>query len=251
MALVYEQCGNCGRRGAYVVAARGVVRCKYCTASEECKRLHPSNLGAVAAKLHAVEDSPRRNGRVSSNRTTTRRAAGVGIAGGVMSMDLATMSVLAGGATRHRTSYPTAKAGPAAPPRPKDRQLTAVVVDDDDTVRAIIAATLERGGMSVTEISSGEEACAAIVAEPPDIVILDLFMPGMDGLEVLVELRRRCDIGIIVVSGRSSEGDKVVARQLGADDFVAKPFAPGDLMARVEAVIAARSAGAATASSTG
>lgn len=170
------------------------------------------------------------------------------IAGGVMTMDKATISVLAAGAQRHASSYPAAKRAAEAKPAPvlpspsADRELTAVVIDDDDIVRAMIAASLRRGGFAVTQASDGEEGSAAVLADPPDIVVLDLCMPGMDGLEVLVELRRRCDIGIIVLSGRSNEGDRVVAVQLGADDYMSKPFAPAELLARAGAVIAARNA---------
>lgn len=248
MALVYEQCGNCRRRGAYAVADRGVVRCKYCTASEECKRLHPSSLGAVAAGLRAVDGTARSGGRTSSARSRATAAGGgeARIAGGVMTMDMATISVLAAGAARHASSYPAVRASAAAqaapdlPSPPEDRGLTAVVVDDDETVRAMIAACLRRGGLTVAGASNGKDGCAAVLADPPDIVVLDLCMPGMDGLEVLVELRRRCDIGIIVVSGRSNEGDRVIAKQLGADDYLSKPFSPAELLARVGAVIAGR-----------
>lgn len=250
MALIYEQCGNCRRRGAYAVADRGIVRCKYCTASEECKSLHPSGLGAVAARLRGVDDRRSSGGRASSTKARARLASRgeARIAGGVMTMDRATISVLAAGAARHASSYPTAKPAaaamsvPALPSPSGDRDLTAMVVDDDWTVRAMIAASLRQGGLTVAEASNGEEGCAAILADPPDIVVLDLCMPGMDGLEVLVELRRRCDIGIIVLSGRSNEGDRVVALQLGADDYMSKPFAPADLLARVEAVIESRNA---------
>lgn len=241
--MVYEKCGNCRRRGAYAVADRGVVRCKYCTASEECKRLHPSGLGAVAAGLHAVDGKVRRRGRLSSGDADQGTRDGNRIAGGVMSMDMATISVLASGGARHRPTYPTASSTPDVAPHAERGELKAVVVDDDAMVRTLVAATLKRAGMTVTQASSGEEGCASILADRPDIAVLDLSMPGMDGLEVLVELRRRCDVGIIVLSGRSNEGDRVVALKLGADDYMAKPFAPADLMARAEAVIAARSAG--------
>lgn len=250
MVLVYEECGNCRRKGAYVVADRGVVRCKYCTASEEYQRFHPSNLGTVAAGLHAVGDTAR-GGRRRSSRSPLPPAQGrTRIGGGVMSMDMATIGVLASGANRRRKSYPAAKSFPLVAPCPQPRDLRAVVVDDDPFVRGLVAVILRRGGMTVTQAGSGEDGCAAILADPPDIAVLDLSMPGMDGLEVLVELKRRCDTGIVVLSGRSGEGDRVVARELGADDYVVKPFAPADLMSRVVAVIAGRGAREA-ASSTG
>lgn len=248
MALVYEECGNCRRKGAYVVTGRGVVRCKYCTASEECRRLHPANLNVVAAGLQAVDRSARGGRRRSSRSQLQPAQVGTRIGSGVMSMDMATISVLAGGADRHGESYPAAKSVPLVAPGAQRRDLRAVVVDDDPVLRSLVAATLKRGGMTVSQAGSGEEGCATIIANPPDITVLDLSMPGMDGLEVLVELKRRCDTGIIVLSGRSSEGDLVVARELGADDYVAKPFTPADLMARVEAVIAARAPERATSS---
>lgn len=241
MALVYEVCGNCRRKGAYVVADRDVVRCKYCAASEECQSLHPSKLGAVAAGLHAVDDTVREVRRGSNRNPVAPAQDETRVGSGVMSMDSATISMLAGGATRHRSSYPSGKSASTWLPRVESPALTAVVVDDDPVVRALVATTLRRGGMTVTQAGSGEEGCAAILAHPPDIAVLDLSMPGMDGLQVLVELRRRCDTGIIVLSGRSGEGDRLVARELGADDYMAKPFVPADLMSRVETVIASRS----------
>lgn len=160
--------------------------------------------------------------------------------GAVLSMDLATISVLAAGRARTHSPGHTAQPAPEAANPAAPRGPVALVVDDDPLMRAMITATLERGGITVVQASSGEQACAAAAANPPDIALVDLSMPGMDGLEVVVELRRRGDMGIIVVSGRSNEGDRVVALELGADDYLAKPFAPAELTARVRAVLARR-----------
>ncbi len=240
MELAYERCGNCERRGAYIVAGRGVVRCKYCAAADECRSLHPSNLAAAAAGLRAGDTSARGRHRTAAAGVSPFSDAEVRMEGAVLSMDLATIGVLAGGRAKRHSPAHTAQPAPVVAKPASPGGPVALVVDDDPLMRALITATLERGGITVVKASNGEEACAAAAAKLPDIVLVDLSMPGMDGLEVVLELRRRGDMGIIVVSGRSNEGDRVVALELGADDYLAKPFAPAELTARVRVVLARR-----------
>lgn len=152
-------------------------------------------------------------------------------------MDLATIRALATGAAKARSAEAPGPSTPLVASTATGRKPRAVVIDDDQVVRLLITAILERAGISVTQASSGDDGCAAILADPPDIALVDLNMPGMDGLEVVVDLRGRYDMGLLVVSGRSNEGDRVIALEMGADDYVSKPFTPAVLAARVRSVL--------------
>jgi DNA-binding response OmpR family regulator len=112
-----------------------------------------------------------------------------------------------------------------------------LLVEDDPALLAILRAAAEYGGFTNRTASTGEEAIAALEAGGLDAVLLDLGLPDYDGRELLVALRRISDIPIIVVSGRGTERDKIEALDLGADDFVPKPFLPGELLARVRAAL--------------
>jgi DNA-binding response OmpR family regulator len=108
-----------------------------------------------------------------------------------------------------------------------------LLVEDDDSIAEPLVAGLEREGFGVTRASTGAEALAA---EPGDLVLLDLRLPDVDGFTVCRELRRRSDVPIIVVSARGEEVDRVVGLELGADDYVVKPFGLRELVARIRAV---------------
>lgn len=235
MDFVYERCGNCHRKGAYTVADRGVVRCKYCAVSDEGYHHQRSNLVTAAAALQ-VRDRERSAATASTAPATSPET--VNLEGGVLPMDLGTIRALATGAAKARSEESPGPSTPLVSSSATGRQPRAVVIDDDELVRLLITAILERAGIAVTQASSGDEGCAAIIADPPDIALVDLNMPGMDGLEVLVELRGRYNMGLVVVSGRSNEGDRVIALELGADDYVSKPFTPAVLAARVRGVLA-------------
>lgn len=112
-----------------------------------------------------------------------------------------------------------------------------LVVDDEPQILRVMRTSLPARGFDVRTASSGEEALAEIRKEAPDVVILDLMMPGMSGLEVCRRLREFSKVPIVVLSARGSEGDKVLALDLGADDYVTKPFGMEELMARVRAVL--------------
>jgi len=128
-----------------------------------------------------------------------------------------------------------------------------LVVDDDERARTVVTWQLEADGFEVKEASDGAGALAAIGKHCPDLVVLDLSMPGVGGLDVLRRLRQNDDrkagtpLPVIVLSGRSGETDRIVGLDLGADDYLVKPFSPGELAARVRSVL--RRAGGAAAGS--
>ena len=114
---------------------------------------------------------------------------------------------------------------------------TVLVVDDELKITRLVRDYLERAGMAVLTASDGPGALAAVRSAKPDLVILDLGLPGMSGLDVTTHLRRSSTIPIIVLTARSEETDRVVGLELGADDYVVKPFSPKELVARVRAVL--------------
>lgn len=111
------------------------------------------------------------------------------------------------------------------------------VVDHDLEMRRLIADTLEEDGYRVTALADGEALLAMLPERPPDLVILALSLPGIQGLEVLRRLQDRGRIPTIVVSSKGSETDRIVGLEMGADDYLAKPFSPRELVARTHAVL--------------
>lgn len=109
-----------------------------------------------------------------------------------------------------------------------------LIVEDDDAIAKPLAEGLRREGFEVTRVATGEEALEASV---PDLVLLDLRLPGVDGTEVCRRLRARSDVPIIVVTAKGEEVDRVVLLELGADDYIVKPFGFRELLARVRAVM--------------
>src|SRR3984885_12920982 len=114
---------------------------------------------------------------------------------------------------------------------------TILVVDDEPQLRRAMKATLTDLGYSVMEAKTGEEALSLLRQEPADLVLLDLNMPGIGGLETCRALREHSDTPIIILSVRNTERDKVQALDAGADDFVTKPFGIQELLARIRAAI--------------
>jgi DNA-binding response OmpR family regulator len=112
-----------------------------------------------------------------------------------------------------------------------------LVVDDDPTVSEVVARYLERDGYVVETLADGRTALDRALAEPPDLVVLDLMLPGIDGLEVCRRLRALAPVPIVILTARSQESDRIVGLELGADDYVAKPFSAKELVARVRAVL--------------
>ena len=115
-----------------------------------------------------------------------------------------------------------------------------LVVDDEPDITALVAYHLARAGFQVKTAGTGPEALETVAAEPPDLVVLDLMLPGRSGLEVLAELRRReetRDVGVILLTARREESDRVKGLAEGADDYLTKPFSPDELVLRVKAVL--------------
>jgi DNA-binding response OmpR family regulator len=118
-----------------------------------------------------------------------------------------------------------------------------LVVDDEDRIRGIVRGYLESDGFVVAEARDGDAALAAARDWKPDLVVLDVMMPGTDGLEVLRRLRTVSEVPVILLTARSEEVDTLVGLSVGADDYVTKPFRPRELVARIKAVLR-RGAGA-------
>lgn len=112
-----------------------------------------------------------------------------------------------------------------------------LVVDDEPHIRAVLRGYLEADGFSVTEAGDGEAALASVRADAPDLVLLDIMLPGIDGLEVLRRLRGFSEAFVILVTARTEEVDKLIGLGVGADDYVTKPFSPREVIARVKAVL--------------
>lgn len=112
-----------------------------------------------------------------------------------------------------------------------------LVVDDEKRIREVVEYALVKAGYRVTTVEDGEQCLAAANADPPDLVVLDVMLPGRDGLEVCRRLRAESSTPILFLSARSDEVDKIVGLELGGDDYLSKPFSPRELVARVRAVL--------------
>ena len=114
---------------------------------------------------------------------------------------------------------------------------TILVVDDEPSIVEIVTLYLQRAGYTVRSAADGHAALRALTAEKPDLVVLDLMLPGVDGLEITRRLRAEGETPIIMLTSRSEETDRIVGLEMGADDYVSKPFNPRELLARVRAVL--------------
>jgi DNA-binding response OmpR family regulator len=117
------------------------------------------------------------------------------------------------------------------------RRKQVLVVDDETTVREVVVAYLEREGFRATEAADGRVALDLIASAPPDLVVLDVMLPKIDGFSLLSRLRRDGDIPVVLLTARTEESDRVLGLGLGADDYVVKPFSPRELVARVRSVL--------------
>jgi DNA-binding response OmpR family regulator len=119
------------------------------------------------------------------------------------------------------------------------RRGSVLVVDDEPTIGEIVSRYLERSGYETRVAADGPQAIAAVASQRPDLIVLDLMMPGMDGLEVMRRVRERAErrTAIILLTAKGEESDRVIGLRLGADDYVVKPFSPAELVARVDAVL--------------
>jgi DNA-binding response OmpR family regulator len=112
-----------------------------------------------------------------------------------------------------------------------------LVVDDEPIVREVVVRYLQRDGYRTLEAADGEGARALVERERLDLVVLDLMLPGMDGLALCRWIRARSDVPVIMLTARGEEADRIVGLELGADDYVTKPFSPRELAARVRTVL--------------
>jgi DNA-binding response OmpR family regulator len=115
-----------------------------------------------------------------------------------------------------------------------------LVVDDEPHIVELVRYNLEQEGYQVSTAARGESALASVRAAPPDLVVLDIMLPGVDGLEVCRRLRRESAVPIIMLTAKGGELARVVGLDIGADDYVTKPFSPRELVARVRAVLRRR-----------
>jgi two-component system, OmpR family, response regulator ResD len=130
----------------------------------------------------------------------------------------------------HRTS--AKPHGPAAEPRGR-----ILVVDDDPVVAEVVAGYLDRAGFVVDRAADGPSALRRAIEQAPDLIVLDLMLPGMNGLDVCRALRGESPVPVIMLTARGDEEDRIVGLELGADDYVTKPFSPRELVLRVESVL--------------
>src|SRR5512134_1013244 len=111
--------------------------------------------------------------------------------------------------------------------------LSILVVDDEHTIREVIRRYLERDGFTVREAADGHAALAEIEVHPPDLVVLDLMLPGVDGLTVTRRIRQHSSVPIIMLTARGETSDRIYGLDLGADDYLAKQFSPLEPVSRI------------------
>ncbi|MDX1510587.1 MAG: response regulator transcription factor [Nitriliruptorales bacterium] len=114
---------------------------------------------------------------------------------------------------------------------------TVLVVDDEPMVRDVVARYLTDAGFKVETLGDGDAAIKRLKQETPDLVVLDIMLPGQNGIEVLRETRRLSDVPVILLTARADEADRIDGLETGADDYVVKPFSPRELVARVRSVL--------------
>ncbi len=112
-----------------------------------------------------------------------------------------------------------------------------LVIDDEQSILDLISAYLRPEGYQVYTASDGPSGLKAALAYKPDLIVLDIMLPGMDGVELLTHLRRESDVYVIMLTAKSEETDKIVGLTIGADDYVTKPFSPRELVARIKSAI--------------
>ena len=117
-------------------------------------------------------------------------------------------------------------------PKPK-----ILVIDDEQSILKLVSAYLRPEGYEVYTASDGTSGLKAARAYKPDVVVLDIMLPGMDGIELLSQLRRESDVYVIMLTAKAEETDKIVGLSVGADDYVTKPFSPRELVARIKAAL--------------
>lgn len=121
-----------------------------------------------------------------------------------------------------------------------------LVVDDEANIRQLLTDYLHRDGFDVEQAVSGEQALEALARRVPDLIILDVRLPGIDGFETLRRIRKTSDVYVLMLTARSEESDTLIGLEVGADDYVSKPFSPREVVARVRTLLRRRGGGAPT-----
>src|SRR4030042_3872551 len=121
-----------------------------------------------------------------------------------------------------------------------------LIVDDDEKLQKLLKEYLENNGFRILTLLDGSRVSKTIRSESPDLVILDIMLPGKDGLEILKEIRREFDLPVIMLTAKGEDTDRIVGLELGGDDYLSKPFNPRELLARIKAIL--RRAGSGIAS---
>nr|HML48111.1 response regulator [Clostridia bacterium] len=119
----------------------------------------------------------------------------------------------------------------------KDGKNRILLVDDDPNILQLLQLYLDKEGFSVETAMRGDKALEMFRTNPPNLILLDIMLPGMDGWQVCREIRKTSNIPVIMVTAKDETFDKVLGLELGADDYIAKPFEPKELVARIKAVI--------------
>ncbi|MBI1216275.1 MAG: response regulator [Alphaproteobacteria bacterium] len=117
-----------------------------------------------------------------------------------------------------------------------------LIVDDDPHIREVVSFALEKAGMAVSTAADGREALRMAAAHMPDLIVLDISMPELDGLEVCRQLRRESEVPVLFLSSMDEEVDRIIGLEIGGDDYVTKPFSPRELVARVNVILKRTSA---------
>jgi DNA-binding response OmpR family regulator len=112
-----------------------------------------------------------------------------------------------------------------------------LVVEDEESIASFVAMYLKKGGFSVAVAKTGAEALAKAASEPPALIVLDLALPDVDGIDVCRRIRQRSDVPILMLTARDDDVDKIIGLEVGADDYLTKPFNPRELVARVKSVL--------------
>src|SRR5262249_56238342 len=112
-----------------------------------------------------------------------------------------------------------------------------LIVDDDLHIREVIRVALKKAGLTVSEARDGKEALGRFANDRPDLVVLDIGMPELDGLDVCRQIRKSSDVPILFLTARDDEIDRVLGLEIGGDDYVTKPFSPRELVARVNVIL--------------
>ena len=115
--------------------------------------------------------------------------------------------------------------------------MTIAIVEDEPKLANLLAGYLEREGFETVRFDDGARALEALLAAPPELVLLDLMLPGLDGMSVCRELRKASDVPVVMITARVEEIDRLLGLEIGADDYVCKPFSPREVVARVKAIL--------------